>query len=110
MVLHGETLEQAAAHAAEAGSRERLVFVHPYDDAGVMAGQGTLALELLQEVPDLDALVIPVGGGGLLAGCATAAKATAAGHCGVWRRGRGLRRDGAAASRRTSLGRRPDHR
>jgi len=49
--------------------------VHPYDDLGVIAGQGTLALELLQDVPDLDALVIPVGGGGLLAGCATVARA-----------------------------------
>ncbi len=75
VVLHGETLEQAAAHAEKLAAERGLVFVHPYDDDGVMAGQGTLALELLQEVPDLDALVIPVGGGGLLAGCATAAKA-----------------------------------
>jgi threonine dehydratase len=75
VVLHGETLAEAAAHAEELAAERRLVFVHPYDDIAVMAGQGTLALELLQDVPDLDALVIPVGGGGLLAGCATVAKA-----------------------------------
>jgi threonine dehydratase len=76
VVLHGETLAEAAAHAEALAAERHLVFVHPYDDVAVMAGQGTLALELLQDVPDLDALVIPVGGGGLLAGCATAAKAT----------------------------------
>jgi threonine dehydratase len=75
VVLHGETLAEAAAHAEALAAERHLVFVHPYDDVAVMAGQGTLALELLQDVPDLDALVIPVGGGGLLAGCATAAKA-----------------------------------
>lgn len=75
VVLHGETLAEAAAHAEALAAERHLVFVHPYDDFGVMAGQGTLALELLQDVPDLDVLVIPVGGGGLLAGCATAAKA-----------------------------------
>jgi threonine dehydratase len=75
VVLHGETLEQAAAHAEQLAAERGLVFVHPYNDYGVIAGQGTLALELLQDVPDLDALLIPVGGGGLLAGCATAAKA-----------------------------------
>jgi threonine dehydratase len=75
VVLHGETLAEAATHAEELAAEQHLVFVHPYNDVGVMAGQGTLALELLQDVPDLDVLVIPVGGGGLLAGCATAAKA-----------------------------------
>jgi threonine dehydratase len=73
VVLHGETLAEAAAHAHELAEREGRVFVHPYDDAGVMAGQGTLVLELLEDFPDLDVLVIPVGGGGLLAGCAVAA-------------------------------------
>ncbi len=73
VVLHGETLAEAASHAQFLADAEGLVFVHPYDDAGVMAGQGTMALEMLEEVPDLDMLVIPVGGGGLIAGCATVA-------------------------------------
>ena len=75
VVLHGETLAEAAAHAADLGAAEGRVFVHPYDDPAVMAGQGTLALELLEDAPDLDTLVIPVGGGGLIAGCAVAATA-----------------------------------
>lgn len=73
VVLHGDTLAEAAEHAQELAVQEGLVFVHPYDDAGVMAGQGTLALELLEDAPELDTLVIPVGGGGLIAGCAVAA-------------------------------------
>jgi len=75
VVLHGETLAEAAAHAETLAQERQLVFVHPYNDVAVMAGQGTLALELLQDAPDLDALVIPVGGGGLLAGCLVAATA-----------------------------------
>jgi threonine dehydratase len=75
VVLHGETLAEAAAHAEQLAQERQLVFVHPYNDPAVMAGQGTLALELLQDAPDLDALVIPVGGGGLLAGCLVAATA-----------------------------------
>ena len=77
VVLHGETLEEAAAHAKTLAAERGLVFVHPYNDPGVIAGQGTLALELLHDAPELDVLIIPVGGGGLLAGCATAAKAIA---------------------------------
>jgi len=75
VVLHGETLAEAAAHAAILAETEGRVFVHPYNDPAVIAGQGTLALELLQDFPELDTLVVPVGGGGLLAGCATAARA-----------------------------------
>ncbi len=75
VVLHGETLAEAAEHAQALAAAEGLVFVHPYDDDGVMAGQGTMALEMLQDVPDLDMLVLPVGGGGLIAGCATVAAA-----------------------------------
>lgn len=75
VVLHGETLAEAASHAQDIAEKNQLVFVHPYDDPAVIAGQGTLALELLADFPDLDALVIPVGGGGLLAGCLVAAMA-----------------------------------
>lgn len=75
VVLHGETLAEAATYAHGLADREGLVFVHPYDDPLVIAGQGTLALELLEDAPQLDALVIPVGGGGLIAGCAVAAAA-----------------------------------
>ncbi|WP_226381668.1 threonine ammonia-lyase [Falsiroseomonas ponticola] len=73
VVLQGETLAEAAAHAHELALRDGLTFVHPYDDPGVIAGQGTAALEMLEDFPQLDSLAIPVGGGGLLAGCATAA-------------------------------------
>ena len=75
VVLKGETLAEAAAHARELAAREKFVFVHPYDDPFVMAGQGTIALEMLHDMPDLEMLVIPVGGGGLIAGNAVAAKA-----------------------------------
>ena len=76
VVMHGDTLAEAASHALALAEREGLVFVHPYDDPAVMAGQGTLALELLADVPDLDTVVLPIGGGGLIAGCAVAACAT----------------------------------
>jgi threonine dehydratase len=75
VVLEGETLAQAAEHAQALAAREGLTFVHPYDDAAVIAGQGTVALEMLESVPALDVLVVPVGGGGLIAGIAIAAKA-----------------------------------
>ncbi|MBP2227332.1 threonine dehydratase [Azospirillum agricola] len=73
--LHGDTLSDAAAFAHDLAAREGLTFVHPYDDPFVAAGQGTAALEFLDAVPDLDTLVVPIGGGGLIAGMATAAKA-----------------------------------
>lgn len=75
VVLHGETLSDAQSFAAGLARDEGLVFVHPYDDPLIVAGQGTAALEFLAAVPDLDALVVPVGGGGLMAGMAAAARA-----------------------------------
>lgn len=75
IVLHGDTLEEASAHALALAAQQGLVFIHPYDDADVAAGQGTVALEMLQDVPELEVLVVAVGGGGLIAGMATAAKA-----------------------------------
>jgi threonine dehydratase len=73
VVLEGESLAEAAAHAHMLAERDHLVFVHPYDDVGIIAGQGTMVLEMLQDAPDLEALIIPTGGGGLLAGCLVAA-------------------------------------
>lgn len=75
VVLHGDTLDASHTHALALAEREGLVFVHPYDDEAIVAGQGTVGLEMLQALPDLDSLVIAVGGGGLIAGVATAAKA-----------------------------------
>jgi len=75
VVLDGESIADAQLRA-EALARERgLTFVHPYDDPKVMAGQGTIALEMLEDDPDLDLIVFPVGGGGLIAGNAVAARA-----------------------------------
>ena len=74
IVLRGDTLAEAGAEAHRIAAAENLVFLHPYDDARVIAGQGTIALEMLQDVPGLDTLVIPVGGGGMIAGCAVAAR------------------------------------
>jgi len=74
VVLLGDTLAESAAEAHRLAEAERLVFLHPYDDARVIAGQGTVALEMLEDAPSLDTLVVPVGGGGLIAGCAVAAK------------------------------------
>lgn len=75
VVLDGETLTEAQARAEAIQVAEGLVWVHPYDDPHVMAGQGTIACEMLEDVPDLDMLVIPIGGGGLIGGNAVAAKA-----------------------------------
>jgi threonine dehydratase len=74
VVLFGDTLAEASTHARELAAKHQYVFVHPYDDPYIVAGQGTVALEMLEAVPTLDTLVIPVGGGGLIAGCAVAAK------------------------------------
>ena len=75
VILHGEKLEEATALAQQLAKDEGLTFVHPFDDALVMAGQGTIALEMLETAPDLDCLIVPIGGGGLISGVATAARA-----------------------------------
>ncbi|MCC6925063.1 threonine ammonia-lyase [Novosphingobium sp.] len=75
VVLHGETFDEAYAHARGLEEELGLTFVHPFDDPHVAAGQGTVALEMLAQVPDLDMLVIPVGGGGLATGMSVAARA-----------------------------------
>jgi len=74
VILHGNTLEESAQHAHEMAAAENLVFVHPFDDEYIMAGQGTVGLEMLNAEPALDCIVAPIGGGGLISGVATAAK------------------------------------
>ncbi|MBI3715539.1 MAG: threonine ammonia-lyase [Betaproteobacteria bacterium] len=75
VVLHGDTFDEAKAMALQMATDRSLTFVHPYDDERVIAGQGTIALEMLEAHPDLDCLCIAIGGGGLIAGMATAARA-----------------------------------
>ena len=75
VVLEGDTLADAARHAHELETRDGLILIHPYDDAAIIAGQGTVALEMLEQAPELDMLAVPVGGGGLISGMAIAAKA-----------------------------------
>ena len=79
VVLHGERFDDAYAHARELEAERGFVFVHPFDDVAVMAGAGTVALEMLEDAPDVDTLVVPIGGGGLISGVATVAKALKAG-------------------------------
>ena len=75
VVFEGETIDESAVRARAIAKDEGLAFVHPYDDEKVMAGQGTVALEMLDAFPDIDVLLVPIGGGGLIAGNAIAAKA-----------------------------------
>jgi len=75
VVLEGDGIDAAAVFARNLAEREGLIFVHPYDDAKIIAGQGTIGLELLEDHPDIDCVVVPIGGGGLIAGIATAIKA-----------------------------------
>jgi threonine dehydratase len=79
VVLEGDGIDAAAVFARDLAEREGLIFVHPYDDAKIIAGQGTIGLELLEDRPDIDCVVVPIGGGGLIAGIATAIKALAPG-------------------------------
>ena len=75
VLLFGENFDDAKAHALQLSRETKLTFVHPYDDEKVIAGQGTIALEMLETFPQLDMLCIAIGGGGLISGMATAAKA-----------------------------------
>ncbi len=77
VILHGADLTEARAHAGELASHEGLTFIHPFDNEHVIAGQGTIGLEILEQTPNVDAVVVPVGGGGLIAGIGTAVKAKA---------------------------------
>ena len=75
VILHGEVFDEAMAHAQALAQERGLTMVHPYDDEKVIAGQGSIALEMLADYPDLEVLVVPIGGGGLISGMALAAKA-----------------------------------
>jgi threonine dehydratase len=75
VILHGEMYDEAYAEALRMAKAKALTFVHPFDDPEIIAGQGTVALELLADAPDIDTLVVPIGGGGLISGVATAARA-----------------------------------
>jgi threonine dehydratase len=76
VVLHGANYDEACAEATRLCKSEAMVFLHPFDDAAVMAGQGTIGLEMLEQVPQLEALIVPIGGGGLIGGIACAVKQT----------------------------------
>jgi threonine dehydratase len=75
VILYGETLYESAERVREIAAEEKLTLVHPYDDPAIMAGQGTIALEMLADAPELDQIVVPIGGGGLISGITIAAKA-----------------------------------
>jgi threonine dehydratase len=75
VLLEGDNLFEAGKHARALAAKDNLVFVHPYEDPLIIAGQGTVGLEMIEAMPDLDMLVVPVGGGGLISGIATAVKA-----------------------------------
>jgi len=75
VILHGDNYDEAYARAKEIEAERDLIFIHPFDDPRVIAGQGTIGLELAEQVPNLDAVLVPVGGGGLIGGLALALKA-----------------------------------
>lgn len=74
VVLYGEVYDEAYAKAVELQKKEGYTFIHPFDDEDIIEGQGTIALEILEELPDTDVILVPIGGGGLIAGIACAAK------------------------------------
>jgi threonine dehydratase len=71
VILHGDTFDEARGEAGKLAEQRGLTYIHPFDDPQVIAGQGTLAFEILEQVPEADAVIVPVGGGGLIAGMAT---------------------------------------
>ena len=75
VILEGDSIDDSAKYARELAAQENYVFIHPYDDPAIIAGQGTIGIEMLDANPNLDTIVVPIGGGGLIAGIATAAKA-----------------------------------
>lgn len=75
VILNGDTLDEAATFTLKLARQRKLTLIHPYDDESVMTGQGTVAIEMLEQQPELDILIVPIGGGGLIAGMAVAAKA-----------------------------------
>ena len=75
VVLHGDMFDDAYAHARELALEKGFVFVHPFDDPQIIAGAGTVALEMLEDAPDLDMIVVPIGGGGLMSGVSIASRA-----------------------------------
>ena len=79
VVLHGQSFDEARDHALRLADEQGLSFVHPFDDPAVIAGQGTVGLEMLRQQPDLEVLVVAIGGGGLISGIATAARALSPG-------------------------------
>jgi threonine dehydratase len=79
VILHGENYDEAFARAKEIEAERDLLFVHPFDDPRIIAGQGTIGIEVLEQVPDMDAVVVPVGGGGLIGGIGLAVKSARAG-------------------------------
>jgi threonine dehydratase len=76
VVLHGANYDEACEEAIRRGNQQRMTFIHPFDDDAVIAGQGTLGLEMLQQHPEIEAVVVPIGGGGLIGGIACAIKET----------------------------------
>jgi threonine dehydratase len=74
VLLEGDTFDDASVYAATVRARDGLTFIHPFDDADIISGQGTIALEMLADLPSLDTLIVPIGGGGLISGMATAAR------------------------------------
>ena len=74
VILHGQMFDESKEYALKLAEEKKYVFVHPYEDEKVIAGQGTIGFEILEQISDLDSIVVPIGGGGLISGIAIAAK------------------------------------